>query len=96
MRTLTVADADDGARLDQWLARALDCSRRDAQRLIADGAVRLDGGRATKGARVHGGASVRVDEEPPRDDDKRPLPELELPLVIVHVDDAIVAMVKPI
>ena len=95
MRTLTVADADDGARIDQWLARALDCSRRDAQRLIADGAVRLDGGRAAKGARVHGGASVRVDEEPPRDDDKRPLPELELPLVIVHVDDAIVAMVKP-
>ena len=95
MRTLPVADADDGARLDQWLARALDCSRRDAQRLIADGVVRLDGGRATKGARVRGGGSVRIDAEPPRADDKRPLPEPSLPLVVVHVDDALVAMVKP-
>jgi 23S rRNA pseudouridine1911/1915/1917 synthase len=95
VRILTVAGADDGARLDQWLARALDCSRRDAQRLIADGAVRLDGSRATKGARVRGGASVRVAAEPPRADDKRPQPEPDVPLVVVHADDALVAMVKP-
>ena len=48
----TVADADDGARLDQWLARALDCSRRQAQRLIDEGGVRVDGARAAKGSRV--------------------------------------------
>lgn len=95
MRVLTVAGADDGARLDQWLARALDCSRREAQRLIADGSVRVDGGRAAKGARVRGGGSVRIEAEPARADDKRPLPEPDLPLVVVHVDEALVAMVKP-
>jgi len=92
---LTVAADDDGARLDQWLARALDCSRREAQRLIDDGGVRIDGARAAKGTRVHAGAAVRVAEAPARDEDKRPLPEPELPLVELFADDLLVAVAKP-
>ncbi|MGZ3442698.1 MAG: RluA family pseudouridine synthase [Polyangia bacterium] len=92
---LTVADTDDGARLDQWLARALDCSRKEAQRLIDDGGVRVDGARAAKGMRVAAGAEVRVAHAPPRDEDKRPAPEPDAPLVVLHVDDAIVAVAKP-
>jgi 23S rRNA pseudouridine1911/1915/1917 synthase len=95
VRIFTVADADAGARLDQWLARALGCSRRDAQRLIAEGAVRLDGGRVSKGVRLHGGATVLLERAAPADEDKRPTPQPDLPLELVHVDDAIVAMVKP-
>jgi 23S rRNA pseudouridine1911/1915/1917 synthase len=95
VRSLRVTDADDGARLDQWLAHELGCSRRDAQRLIADGAVRIDGARATKGARLHGGAEVRVEHGAPSADDKRPVPDHDAPLTVLHLDDAIVAMVKP-
>jgi 23S rRNA pseudouridine1911/1915/1917 synthase len=91
----TVTDADDGARLDQWLARALDCSRREAQRLIEDGAVRVDGARAKKGARVAAGAAVRVERAPARGDDKRPQPEPDLPLAVLHVDEALIAVDKP-
>jgi 23S rRNA pseudouridine1911/1915/1917 synthase len=92
---LTVADADDGARLDVWLARALDCSRREAQRLIDDGGVRVNGARASKGTRVHGGSEVHVAAAPARDEDKRPVAQPELPLVELYADDALVAVDKP-
>jgi 23S rRNA pseudouridine1911/1915/1917 synthase len=92
---LTVADADGGARLDQWLARALECSRREAQRLIGDGDVRVDGARAAKGMRVAAGAVVSVEHAPPRDRDKRPTPEPDAPLDVLHLDDALVAVAKP-
>jgi len=92
---LTVTAADDGARLDQWLAHALDCSRREAQRLIDDGGVRVDGARAAKGTRLRAGAEVRVAAAPARDEDKRPLPEPEAPLVELYADEALVAVDKP-
>lgn len=95
MIAFTVAVEDDGARLDAWLARALTCSRREAQRLIADGAVRLDGARAKKGSRVAAGAAVRVEQAPARADERRPQPEPDAPLEVLHVDDALVAVAKP-
>jgi 23S rRNA pseudouridine1911/1915/1917 synthase len=95
MPAFEVSDADDGARLDQWLAHALGCSRREAQRLIAEGAVRVDGAVARKGGRLHRGARVRVEHGAPSTDDRRPLAEPDAPLDVVYVDDTIVAMVKP-
>jgi 23S rRNA pseudouridine1911/1915/1917 synthase len=95
-RELTVAATEGGARLDQWLARTLDCSRHEAQRLIADGSVRVDGARAAKGQRLAPGAVVQLAREPPRGDELRPVPQPELALELIHVDDALVAMVKPI
>ena len=91
----TVDDADDGARLDQWLARTLECSRRQAQRLIDDGGVRVDGARAAKGTRVHAGAAVEVAHAPPREDELRPTPDADAPLLTLLVDDALVAVDKP-
>ena len=91
----TVDDADDGARLDQWLARTLECSRRQAQRLIDEGGVRVDGTRAAKGARLHSGARVEVAHAPPREDELRPLPDADAPLTTLFVDEAIVAVDKP-
>jgi 23S rRNA pseudouridine1911/1915/1917 synthase len=38
---------------------------------------------------------VQVEHAAPSDADKRPLPQPEMPLELVHLDDAIVAMVKP-
>lgn len=95
MRAFIVAEADDGARLDQWLSQALGCSRRDAQRLIADGAVRVDEARAKKGTRVAKGSTIVVTAAPPSDADKRPQAQPELPLAVMHVDDALVAIDKP-
>lgn len=95
-RELTVAAEDRGARLDQWLASACECSRHEAQRLIADGAVRINGARAAKGVRLDPGDVVQLTREPPTDEQLRPLPEPEVALTIVHVDAALVAMVKPI
>lgn len=95
MLAFTIAETDAGARLDQWLARALACPRREAQRLIADGAVRVDGRRGEKGTRLRAGAQVRVDRPPPREADKRPRPEPDAPLALIHVDEALVAVDKP-
>jgi 23S rRNA pseudouridine1911/1915/1917 synthase len=94
-RTLTVGADGDGARLDQWLARALECSRHEAQRLVDDGAVRVGGARAAKGLRLAAGVVVELSREPPREEDLRPLPDAEAPLAIIFSDDAIVALAKP-
>jgi 23S rRNA pseudouridine1911/1915/1917 synthase len=58
---LTVSEADAGLRLEQWLMRSLGCSRSEARWLCEDGAVRVDGRREPKGARVRAGAEVRVE-----------------------------------
>src|SRR5919107_4598128 len=58
------AGADDaGARLDAFLAGPLG-SRARAQRLIEDGAVRVDGASVPKRHRVGAGETVTVDEQP--------------------------------
>jgi 23S rRNA pseudouridine1911/1915/1917 synthase len=91
---VVVTPIDDGARLDQWLARALHCSRREAQRLIAEGAVRVGGSVAKKGMRMAAGAEVEVAHAPAGTEEKRPVPEA-LPLVVLHQDAALVAVDKP-
>ncbi|MDB4966087.1 MAG: pseudouridine synthase, RluA family [Myxococcales bacterium] len=91
----TVAPEDDGARLDQWLAGALDCSRREAQRLCDDHEVRVDGARGAKGMRVKAGAEVRVAHAPATTDEKRPVAEPDAPFELLYSDDALVAMAKP-
>jgi len=52
-----------GERLDAFLAGPLG-SRSQAQRLIADGRVLVDGAQARKGVRVRGGETIAVAEEP--------------------------------
>ena len=93
--TFTVAGADDRTRLDQFLAKHANCSRAEARRLIEDGAVRVDGRRAQKGTLLSAGARVDLERAPPSDDDKRPIPEPTLPLSVLYVDEALVALDKP-
>src|SRR5919107_5743695 len=60
---LRAGDDDDGARLDAFLAAPLG-SRARAQRLIEDGAVRVDGAVVPKRHRVSAGETVTVEEPP--------------------------------
>lgn len=86
-RTLHV---DAPMRLDAFLARAaLGCSRRVLRALVADGAVRVNGRRAVKGAQLVAGDVITV----PRLDGLAPEPDL--PVTVPHVDDEIVVVAKP-
>jgi 23S rRNA pseudouridine1911/1915/1917 synthase len=62
-RSLTVQAEDTGRRLDVFLANKLALSRAQVRRLLASGAVELDGrpvGESDKGARLLGAALVAV------------------------------------
>ena len=91
---LVVDNADEGARLDVWLARRLpEQSRARLQALIADGAVRTDGAEARRAsARVRAGQHVEVRVPEP----VAPQPEAEdLPLTIVYQDKHLLVLDKP-
>jgi 23S rRNA pseudouridine1911/1915/1917 synthase len=59
-RELEVPANAAGARLDAWLAEALDTPRAAAATLIESGAVTVDGASRPKGARLRGGERVTV------------------------------------
>ena len=90
----TVAPVEARTRLDQFVARHARCSAAEARRLIADGAVRVNGRRAPKGVLLAAGATVELERPPPGAVEKRPLPE-ERPLEVLHEDAALVAVCKP-
>lgn len=82
-------------RLDQLIARRTGLSRAAAMRLIADGAVRVDGRAAPKGALLAAGQEVALAE--PAQDDVRtpPLPQPELELQVLYEDADVVVVNKP-
>ena len=91
--TLTVADDPPagGSRLDAFVHAALPgLSRRLVQRLIAEGAVQLNGHPAPKGARLGPGDRVTLPALP-----ASVTPEPALSLAIAHEDDSLVAVEKP-
>jgi 23S rRNA pseudouridine1911/1915/1917 synthase len=97
MKSFTVGPADEGARVDRFIADQTGCSRAEARRLLEEGQVKVDGHRAKKGLLLRRDARVELLAEPALDDaDRRPLPQPELPLEVAWQDEAVVAMVKPI
>ncbi len=77
-------------RLDAFvLAAGLPLSRRMVHQLITDGAVRLNGRRAPKGARVAIGDRVTIPWLTTLE------PEPDLPIRIAHVDAQVIALDKP-
>jgi 23S rRNA pseudouridine1911/1915/1917 synthase len=92
-RSLTVAAADVGMRLDRWLAeRVPGLSRARVQALIDDGRVHVDG-RARKAAhRVGPGETIDIDIPPPAPETLVPEP---IALSIVFEDDAVLVVDKP-
>lgn len=93
-RSLVVDEAYDGARVDAALARLLDVSRSFAADIAESGGVFLDGRPVGKADRLRGGARLDVAWEPKREPRVVPLavPELR----IVHEDDDIVVVDKPV
>jgi 23S rRNA pseudouridine1911/1915/1917 synthase len=94
--TFVIAAADDGHRLDHVLAARLGLSHARARALCVDGAVRVDGKHAKKGALVHSGMTVTVDGPIPTDDGLRPIPDPEAGAVlrVVFEDAAMVVIDK--
>ncbi len=92
-RRLTVAPDEEGQRLDVYLARVLPgVSRSQAQRLIRQGDVTIDGRPVKSSEVVSTGASIDVVVPPPLPD--TPLAQ-EIPLSILHDDTDVVVVDKP-
>ena len=83
----------DGERLDAFLSRSAEgLSRSTAQKLIADGNVRLNGSPARKNHRLRVGDSVELTIPEPREVDIAPK---QMPLDIVYEDEDVAVINKP-
>ena len=83
----------DGERLDAFLRRSAEgLSRSAAQKLIADGNVRLNGSPARKNDRLRVGDSVELTIPEPREVDIAPK---QMPLDIVYEDEDVAVINKP-
>ncbi len=91
--TFRTTAATKGERLDRLLAQASELSRSRLKALILAGAVTIDGSTIRDpGHRVNAGDDIAVAIPP--DETAAPLPE-NIPLTIVHEDDALVVIDKP-
>src|ERR1700761_7349315 len=106
-RSFTVADDDDGIRLDRWFKRHLpDASFNIVSRWARTGQVRLDGKRVAPGDHIAAGQVIRVPpleapapEKTARPKKERPpLPPEDLEFVqslVLHRDRAAIVVDKP-
>jgi 23S rRNA pseudouridine1911/1915/1917 synthase len=94
-RTLIVPDGLAGERLDAALSRLFGMSRTKAAELIESGGVRVDGVPAAKSARVAAGVLLDVELPAPKAD-VAVVPQTVEGLRIVHDDDEIVVVDKPV
>lgn len=95
-RSLPVPDSLEGERVDVVLAQLFGVSRTRAAELVADGRVQLDGAAVGgKSERVLAGAVLDV-EIPAEADPLEVVPEIVEGIKIIHDDDAIVVIDKPV
>ncbi|MCZ4098855.1 RluA family pseudouridine synthase [Streptomyces sp. SID13666] len=94
-RTLPVPDGLEGERVDAAIARMFGFSRTKAAELAASGKVSIDGSPAMKSDRVHGGAWLEV-EMPAPPKPVQIVAEAVEGMVIVHDDDDLVVISKPV
>ena len=94
-RTVSVPDGLAGERLDAALARMFGFSRTRAADLVAQGLVRVDGHAPSKSELVHAGSVLDV-EIPATVDPVAVVPEIVEGIKIIHDDDALVVIDKPI
>jgi 23S rRNA pseudouridine1911/1915/1917 synthase len=87
-----VSDDDRGERLDLFVARLTGMTRTQAQRLISEGAVRVDGASLHKNHRLQPGESVEVEHSPPRP--AKPVPQ-SIPVKIIYQDRDLAVISKP-
>ncbi|HET7433020.1 MAG TPA: RluA family pseudouridine synthase [Nocardioides sp.] len=94
-RSLTVPESLDGERVDAAMARMFGLSRTRAADLISRDLVRLDGAAVSKSERVLPGAVLEV-EIPVESDPLEVVPEAVEGIGIIHDDDSIVVIDKPV
>ncbi len=94
-RLLSVPEGLDGERVDAALARLFGLSRTRAADLIAAGQVHVDGQTVPKSHRVEHGAQLEV-SIPVEADPLEVVPEIVEGIKIIHDDDSIVVIDKPV
>ncbi len=94
-RHLVVPDSLDGQRLDTAMSQLFGLSRTRAAELIAAGHVALNGGDVAKSERVLAGADLEV-AIPVESDPLAVVPETVEGITIIHDDDSIVVIDKPV
>jgi 23S rRNA pseudouridine1911/1915/1917 synthase len=95
LRSLPIPDGLEGERLDAALARMFGLSRTRAAELATAGLVRVDGAEAGKSDRVRGGAWLEI-ELPPAADPVAVKAEMVEGMRVVHDDDDLVVVDKPV
>jgi 23S rRNA pseudouridine1911/1915/1917 synthase len=93
-RSLPVPDGLEGERVDQALSTLFGLSRTKAAELAEAGLVQVDGGQARKSDRVRAGAWLEVEIPEPRV--QTVTPETVEGMRVVHDDDHIVVVDKPV
>ena len=94
-RVVLVPEGLAGERVDTAIARMFGLSRTRAADLIAEGLVQVDGTGVGKSDRVHAGSMLDV-TIPSMADPLTVVPELVEGIKIIHDDDAIVVIDKPV
>jgi 23S rRNA pseudouridine1911/1915/1917 synthase len=94
-RTVLVPEGLAGERVDAAMARMFGFSRTRAAELIAAGHVQLDGGHVGKSDRVHPGSMLDV-TIPAAVDPLEVVPEIVEGIRIIHDDESIVVIDKPV
>ncbi|MFZ5617195.1 MAG: RluA family pseudouridine synthase [Pseudomonadota bacterium] len=100
--TITVAEKDDGLRLDRWFRTYYPGLRHGAlEKLLRTGQIRVNGGRAKANRRIEAGEAIRV----PPIGEKAEAPKTEfrpkkedadfIRKLTIFEDDAIIALNKP-
>ncbi|WP_347177440.1 RluA family pseudouridine synthase [Glycomyces sp. L485] len=96
-RSLPIPEGFEGQRVDQVVSRLLGLSRTVAAELVTAGDVIVDGRAcATKSERVSSGAWLEVTLPPPPEDVQAVAPEPVEGLDVIHSDDDIVVVDKPV
>lgn len=78
---------DDGVRINKFLSESGVCSRREADRYITEGKVKIDGKPAVMGSKVKPGSKVTFCGKPVKNTMKRVLIALNKPVGIVCTTD---------
>jgi 23S rRNA pseudouridine1911/1915/1917 synthase len=95
LKVVLVPDGLDGERVDTAMARMLGLSRQRSADLISRGQVRLDGREVAKSDRAQAGAMMEVElDSAPRT--ATVVPQEVEGLVVLHDDDDIVVIDKPV
>lgn len=101
VKSLVVADGEDGSRLDRWLRRRWPhLGQIQIQKLTRTGQLRVDGGRAKPDTRLAAGQIVRVPPLPdaPPAGEKKQISDRDAAYVrslVLYEDDEVIALNKP-